>query len=55
MLCYKILGEEFAHTHIRMQRQDAGVEPRECDFSGDGDIDKLGPVDLTRSCRLARR
>ena len=34
---FKILEEEiFAHTHIRMDapRQDASVEPRECDSSG---------------------
>ena len=40
---HKILEEEiFAHWHIRVHHGKAQVEPRECDSSGRGDIDKGG-------------
>ena len=50
---HKVLEEIFAHQNAPWE--DAGVEPRECDSSRRGDIDKGGPVDLTRCCRLERR
>ena len=50
---HKVLEEEiFAHQDAPWE--DAGVEPRECDSSGRGYIDKGGPVDQTRCCRLER-